>query len=485
LAGRKILFVSHEVAPFAKVGGLADVAGSLPLALREQGHDVRVLMPAYRMVLENREWAPRPLAGEAPVAVNPLWTVSASAFETRMGEVPVWLLRAGNWFDATVSSETVYLPGENQHIAFARAALELCRRMDWSPDVVHSHDWHTGLLPVFLKEPGGEAFAATASVHTIHNLAYQGVFPPETVLQAGLPWELFDMHRLETWGQFNFLKAACVYADRVNTVSPTYAQEIQTAEYGCTLEGVMRHLAENGRLTGILNGIDLNRFDPASDSHIAAPYGVAQLEGKAACRQALLDELGWDSEPEIPVAGIVTRLSQQKGLDLVLAAAKELAELPLRIVVLGVGEPWIAERLLELQAERPDRFRLANRFDEGLAQRIYAGSDLFLMPSSFEPCGLGQMIAMRYGTLPVARRTGGLADTIADGKDGFLFEDRTAGALLECSRRACATLADPDRRQAMLQAAMGRDFGWTASAQSYARLYEEAIEARLQKARAG
>lgn len=476
----KILFVSHEVSPFAKVGGLADVAGSLPKALKALGHDVRILMPGYRMVREDPRWAARPIISSFEVAINPVWSVEASADETALEGIPVYLLRAGDWFDGTVSSETVYLPGEDQHIAFGRAALELCRRLDWIPEVVHSHDWHTGLIPVFMREGGDPVWDSVGSVHTIHNLAYQGVFPPDTTVKAGLPWELFEMNRLETWGHFNFLKNGCIYADRTNTVSPTYAKEIQTAEFGCTLDGVMRHLESEGRLSGILNGIDLEEFDPATDPRLPKNYALGDLAGKAACRKALLKELGWTKEPKVPIAGVVTRLSQQKGLDLVVAAAEKLASLPMRIVVLGVGEAWIADRLEGLQREFPERIRFVKKFDLDLAQRIYGGSDLFLMPSAFEPCGLGQLFAMRYGTIPIARKTGGLADTIRDGETGFLFEDRSTEAFLEACRRAVSAFGAGNWED-WVRRAMAEEFGWERSAKAYESLYQDALAARKSK----
>lgn len=473
----KILFVSHEVSPFAKVGGLADVAGSLPKALKALGHDVRILMPSYRMVREDPRWAAKPIVDPFEIALNPVWSVEASADETAIDDIPVYLLRAGHWFDETVTSETVYLPGEDQHIAFGRASLEFCKKLDWIPEVVHTHDWHTGLIPVFMREGNDSVWDGVGSVHTIHNLAYQGVFPPETTIKAGLPMELFDMHRLETWGHFNFLKNGCVYADRTNTVSPTYAKEIQSAEYGCTLEGVMRHLQSQGRLSGILNGIDLVEFNPATDPHLPANYSADDLSGKEHCRKALLKELGWSKETRIPIAGVVTRLSQQKGLDLVVAAAEKLAALPMRLVVLGVGEPWIADRLTALQNEFPERVRFIQRFDLELAQRIYGGSDLFFMPSAFEPCGLGQLFAMRYGTIPIARKTGGLADTVRDAETGFMFEEKTPEALLEACRRGAEAFVGEGWKP-MIERAMREEFGWERSAKAYEGLYQEAKVAR-------
>ena len=474
----KILFVSHEVSPFAKVGGLADVAGSLPKALKKLGHDVRVAMPAYKMVRQDKRWGAKPIVGNFEVAMNPRWNETASAESIHLNGLDFYLLKVGDHFDNGTSSDTVYQPGEEQHIAFAKAALELCRKLGWAPDVIHTNDWHTGLIPVYLKEGAYKDLSNTASVHSIHNLAYQGTFPAESMSKTGLPPELFDMYHLEAYGKLNFLKAACVYADRVNTVSPTYSHEIQTTEYGCMLEGVMRHLAEEGRLYGILNGIDRAAFDPSKDDRIEAHYDWGKLAGKGVCRKALHAELKWHDEQEVPLAGMITRISSQKGFDLLLAAGERIASLPMRVVILGQGDPALCEQLEEIAKRFPRRVRYIRKFDLDLAQRIYAGADMFLMPSSFEPCGLGQLFAMRYGAIPVVRKTGGLADTVQDGETGFVFEERSVDALLEACSRAAASFADPATWQTIVRAAMARDFGWEASAKKYEALYHEAIAAK-------
>ncbi len=460
------------------MGGLADVIGSLPLALKAMGHDVRILMPAYRMVREHIEFGFRAVLDPSPVAINPVWSVDASVWKGEHRGVEVYLMRAGEWFDHTVSSETIYLPGEDQHIAFAKAALDSLKRLEWIPDVIHSHDWHTGLLPVFLKESKDPVWANTASVHTIHNLAYQGVFEPEVVAKAGLDEALFNMHQLETWGKFNFLKSAMVFADRVTTVSPTYAEEIRTEEFGCTLDGVTNHLAETGRLTGILNGIDMKTFDPSHDPRICTSYSAEKPEGKSGCRESLLQRLGWVGEPEVPIAGVVTRLSAQKGFDLLAAGADEISKLPLRMVILGVGEPDVAHKLEALQTEHRDRIRFINRFDLELAQRIYAGSDMFIMPSLFEPCGLGQLIAMRYGSVPIVRKTGGLADTVTEGENGFVFEEKSAAGLISACRRAVEAYHRKEDWKKLVATGMKRDSSWEASAKEYSKLYREAVESR-------
>lgn len=466
----KVLFVAAEVAPFAKVGGLADVAGSLPKALAALGHDVRVLMPAYRMVLDDPRWGVE-AAGEFPVDG---WR--AKLWHSKSHGLDLWLIGGIEAFDLVEDSRSVYSPDRDAYLDFSRAALQMQSATGWLPDVVHAHDWHTGFIPVLIKEDGGHDWDRVASVFTVHNLAYQGEFGADTLDRVGLPRSLYNMHQLETFGSVNFLKAGCVFADQVNTVSPTYAREIQTSEYGCRLEGLMAWLAGQGRLRGILNGIDTEVFDPTSDPHIVAHYSADDLSGKAICRQALLE--GFGLEGHGPMLGVVSRLSEQKGFDLILGGMERLLDLGCSIVVLGTGDPWAARSLGQWHTRRPDRVVLAERFDIELAQRIYSGVDAFLMPSAFEPCGLGQMIAMRYGSVPIVRKTGGLADTVFEGKNGFVFEAKTADALAEAVGRACHAMAEPAKWARLVEAGMREDFGWSRSAADYVRMYEDALRGK-------
>lgn len=470
----KILFISAEVAPFAKVGGLADVAGSLPKALRDLGHDVKVFMPGYGMVTEGHT----PFRKGLSVPVNPNWTAKADCYELDMDGVPVWLVGNDEVFTPTQTSEQVYAYGRDAYLFFAQAALALCEAEGWIPDVLHANDWHTGFVPVFLREKGGPRWKRTASVFTIHNLLYQGTFGKDTLDVAGLPESLFTMDKLETWGGINFIKSACVYAERVNTVSPTYAKEITTAEYGAGQWGLMSDLKQLGKLRGILNGIDYDFFNPEADPHIASKFSPEDLTGKAACKAALQAECGFEVNPSIPLVGIVSRLSDQKGFDLILKQAYAMLDQPVQFVALGTGDPWAAEQLRQLQAEWPDRVHFAQRYDAPFAQRIYAGSDLFLMPSAFEPCGLGQMIACRYGTLPIVRRTGGLADSIVEGQNGFVFEHKTARELLTTLKRALSAYHSSEEWAKLVRQAMTTDFGWTVSAKQYEEMYRDAVQAR-------
>lgn len=478
-----MLFLSAEVAPFAKVGGLADVAGSLPKALRDLGHDVRVMMPLYRMIEKDPRWKLETALDGFAVRTSSGWKKTAHLKCLDHQGVPTYFLGANQWFSETQNSQTVYLPGSDQYIFFAKGALEAVKQLGWIPDLVHCNDWHTGFVPVLLREGGDRIWDRTTSAFTIHNLAYQGEFGEEVLQKLGLPMSLFNMHALETFGRVNFLKSGCVYSDQVNTVSRTYASEIQTPEYGCRLEGLMQHLANCGRLSGILNGIDANEFDPAKDVNLAANYNAARFSGKARCKQALQRELklptSSSSSSTPALLGAVTRLSSQKGMDLFLEAADRLFELNVQVVVQGLGDPYLANAFRKMQDGRPDRFRFIERFDPELAQRVYAGSDIFLMPSSFEPCGLGQMIAMRYGAIPIARATGGLADTVFEGENGFVFEERSPDAFFAAVGRALSAYHKPVSWKKLVKGAMAEDHSWSRSAEEYSTLYERALAGRL------
>ncbi len=470
----RILFTSVEVAPLAKVGGLADVAGSLPQALAARGHDVRLVMPAYGMALDGAEQ----LLHDVPVRVNAHWTPRLNLWRTHLNGVELWLIGSPGTFENTRRSEEVYAYGRDTYLFFAQAILDACRDLNWIPDVLHANDWHTGFLPVLTREKGGTAFADTATVFTIHNLHYQGIFGADTVEAAGLPSSLFNAEQLETFGAVNFIKSACVYADKVNTVSPTYAREITTPEYGEGLWGLMGPMREEGKLLGILNGIDYEFFNPATDHFIAQNFTADDLSGKAACKAALQRELGLPIAPDAPLFGIVSRLSNQKGFDLILRQAYGMLGEGVQFVALGTGDPWAAQQLRSLENEWPESVRFVERYDAPLAQRIYAGSDLFLMPSAFEPCGLGQMIACRYGTLPIARTTGGLADTIFENQNGFVFQEKSARQLFDTVLRALTAYRDkatwPDR----VRQAMATDFSWVQRSAEYEAMYESAVEAR-------
>lgn len=474
----KILIVSAEVAPFAKVGGLADVAGALPKALNDLGHDARIVMPLYRMIEDDPRWQLRTSIPEFEVEMNPYWKKRAVFRETHQDGLEVGFIGTDEWFTHSVDSMSLYQPGGDMHLFFCQAVITAMEELDWIPDVIHVNDWHTGFLPVLLKEKAGSRWRDTATVFTIHNLAYQGEFGMEVLDKLDLPHRLFHPDRVEAWGRVNFLKAGCAYADQVNTVSPTYAQEIQTPEYGCTLDGLMRHLDHHGLLHGILNGIDIDVFNPETDPHLPHRFSADSAVGKGTDTRLLRRELGLPEVENAPIFGVVSRLSTQKGLDLVVSAAEALFDLPIQLVIQGLGDPAIAEALRRLQASHPNHFRFIERFDADLAQRIYGGCDGFLMPSAFEPCGLGQMIAMRYGTVPVVRATGGLKDTVFEGVNGFTFERQEPLALVAAVARAVDAYRDCDRWRGLMLNGLHGDYSWSKSAKAYELLYQKA-RARL------
>ncbi len=479
----RILLISSEVEPFAKTGGLADVAGALPQALATLGHDVRVLMPKYRGVERHGT-----LKTAVPRVYVPIGdrTTEGALLEGRLSRaVPVYFLAHDHYYDRPAlygTGQGDYLDNCERFIFFCRGALEALRALGWTPHVIHANDWQSGLVPVYLETlyKDDPALGEVGTLFTIHNLAYQGVFWHFDMPLTGLGWDLFTPAGLEFYGKLNFLKGGLVFADVLNTVSKTYAQEIQTAEFGCGLEGVLQY--RRADLHGVVNGIDVAAWDPATDRDITKPYSAEDLAGKAACKQALAQELGIDADGA-PIIGIVSRLAAQKGLDLVLAALPELVDAGFELALLGAGEPGLETAFGE--AARASRGRIAIRtgFDNALARRIYAGSDMFLMPSRYEPCGLGQMISMRYGTIPIVRRTGGLADTVVEARParrtgtGFGFAEPTARALLEAATRALAAYREPALWRQLQRNAMAQDFSWPASAREYVALYRKAAKA--------
>ena len=466
------------MSPIAKVGGLADVVGSLPQALMALGHDVRVFLPHYRMIDDLASEKPVPVGDTFTTEINPSWKKTTELWQTTVNGVPVILVGTDQWFDKSVSSETLYQPGGDHHLFFSSAVLQSFENLDWEPDVIHCHDWHTGFVPVLMREKWANRFSDVGCVFTIHNFAYQGNFGIEVLDQLGLSRSLFNPRQVEAFGRVNFIKAGCVFSDRVNTVSETYAREIQTAEYGHSLEGLMEHLAQEGRLSGIVNGIDRDFFNPETDPNIPAHFSAKDSSNKAICKSELLQELGFESSGD-PLFGVVSRLSSQKGLDLLMEVTESLVDLPAQLVVQGLGDPAIAAGFRSLQARFPGRVRLVEEFNAGLAQRIYAGCDGFLMPSKFEPCGLGQMIAMRYGTIPIVRATGGLKDTVVESENGFVFMHASPFEFLAALQRATGTYREPMQWRKLVNRAMLENFNWTNSGKRYAALYEMALSDRM------
>ncbi|MGE5173772.1 MAG: glycogen synthase GlgA [Betaproteobacteria bacterium] len=478
----KILFAASEAVPFAKTGGLADVAGSLPPALARLGHDVSVVMPRYRQV-DIAAYNLKPVSSFlVPLGT---WKERCDVFEGRMGRnVTVYFINKDMYYDRPELYQTAradYPDNAERFIFFSRAVLELCTALDLRPEIVHCNDWQTGLVPLYLKKiyGGTGPLRRTRSVFTVHNVGYQGIFWHWDMRLTGLDWDVFTPDGIEFWGKMNLLKAGLVYADVVSTVSKTYSREIQTPEYGYGLEGVLVKRAED--LYGIANGIDYNEWNPSRDHSIPRTYSAARPAGKVACKKTLLARLNLPDAGE-PLIGMVTRLVDQKGLDILTEALPEILSLGVQLVILGTGDVKYHQVLTEAASRYQDRMRVLLQYNDGLAKNIYAGSDLFLMPSHYEPCGLGQMIALRYGTVPVVRRTGGLADTVVDYRaktgrgTGFLFKKYSAAALVNCLRRALEVYGKPKKWKLLVQAGMKQNFSWEQSAKEYVKIYRKALK---------
>ncbi len=480
----KILFTASECVPFCKTGGLADVVGSLAPALAEQGHDVRVILPKYSMIPGEYE---RRMVHTADFEVTLGWRRQYCGIEQlQQGGVTYYFLDNRYYFGRNY----IYGLGGDEHERYAffcRGVLNALPLIPFTPDIIHAHDWQTGMIPALLRvQYGGfPLYTGIRTVFTIHNMQYQGIFGIKDVQDLlGLPDHLFTDDKLEYYGNINFLKAGIVYADQVTTVSPSYAEEIQTAYYGERLDGLLR--ARRASLTGILNGLDVREFDPASDRRIAETYSADDLTGKAACKRALQEELGLDVRPEAPLIAMVGRLNSQKGLDLVDYVIADIMREDLQMVCLGMGESRYVNLFSWAEQNYPGR--VAARFvtDNDLAHRVYAGADIFLMPSAFEPCGLSQLIALRYGTVPVVRETGGLRDTVLSYNEftgegnGFSFFNYNAHDMLHVLQRAIGFYRHHRDVWTLLQRrGMAADYSWLNSSGRYLDLYKKMMPVLL------
>jgi starch synthase len=482
----RIAFLSSEVAPYSKTGGLADVAGALPKFLAETGRvEVRVFTPLYREV--RAKGLPLVKAAENVLVSLGGRRLSFNLYEHRAGNVTFSFIGSDERFDREFLYGTPagdYPDNGERFGFFSRAALEAMKATGFRPDLVHGNDWQSAAAFAFLRFTLADDpfFSLTGSVFTIHNLAYQGLFEKEILAALGLPATLFDMNHLEFFGKVNFLKAGILYASAVTTVSRKYSREIQTPEFGCGLDGLLRHRSDV--LFGILNGVDYEAWNPESDALIPANYGPRDLGGKTVSKLELLRLFGLPAEETKPVVGMVTRLAGQKGLDIVCEALEGVFKLGVRLVILGTGEKKIQEFLEAARQRYPEDLGLKIAFDEKLARTIYAGSDMFLIPSRYEPCGLTQMYSLKYGTIPVVRATGGLDDTIQEFEpatlrgNGFKFEAATPVALVEALGRAARTFSDRQRWRRLVLNAMAADFSWDRSARRYLELYETIIAMR-------
>ena len=465
--------VASEATPYATTGGLADVVGSLPREIAALGHQVAVLIPRYGRARQ----APSELALESlPIRLGS--QVCSVAIHRAIGtSVPYFFLDYPPFYDRDHLYGNAKGDYPDNHLRFAllsRAAFEVARYL-FVTDIFHCHDWQAGLVPVYLHTSmsGDPTFMGCRTLTTIHNLEYRGLFKPAVLPEIGLPPTLFHHDQLEFYGDISYLKGGLVYSDALSTVSPTYAKEIQTPVHGAGLDGLLR--ARSAVLYGILNGADYTRWNPATDPHIATHYSEADLSGKRDCKRALLKEFSLPEKAMTrPLLGVVSRFTGQKGCDLIEEIAAELFADDLYLVALGSGEPAYEEAFRKLESAYPDRFGLCIGYDDGLAHRIEAGSDSFLMPSRYEPCGLNQIYSLRYGTPPVVRATGGLEDTI-DETTGFKFRELSSAPFLKVTREACVAWADRDGWSARMKAGMAKDYSWKRSAQQYSDLFNHLV----------
>jgi starch synthase len=480
----RILLVTSEASPFAKTGGLGDVAGALPRALHALGHDVRILMPRHRGV-EQHAAEIRTIVPRLAVPLGDRIVEGALQETETAAGVPVYFLAQDQYFDREGLYGTAdgdYWDNCERFVFFCRGALESLIELSelWRPQIIHVNDWQTALIPVYLRTLYRDhpVLGSLATLLTIHNLAYQGVFWHYDMPMTGLGWDLFTPAGLEFYGKVNFLKGGLVFSDLLSTVSRTYAAEIRTPELGNGLDGVLEERA--AALHGVINGIDYEQWNPAKDAALARPYSADEPEGKTACREVLRRELGLEDAPG-PIVAMVTRLAGQKGIDLALEGLPAILDAGCQIALLGSGEAHLEAAWMQAAARYPGRVAVRLGYDTALASRIYGGADCFLMPSRYEPCGLGQLIALRYGAVPIVRKTGGLADTVTEfdaarrSGTGFLFEAFEADAMLEAIRRAVTAFRRPELWSALVRNGMTEDFSWDASAREYALLYKKAL----------
>lgn len=483
MAELKVLFATSEVAPLIKTGGLADVSGALPAALRAIGLDVRVLVPGYTQVMSQ-------LVQHEVVATFDgllLGFPYARLLSSKMANgVPVFVLDCPSFYQREGgpyqdSSGHDWVDNALRFGLLSKAAAVLgsgASPLDWHPDLVHCNDWQTGLAPAYLHF----AEQAAPSVISIHNLAFQGIFPISTTEQLNLPPSCFSINGAEYYGNLSFLKAGLFYAEHITTVSPTYAKEIQLEALGFGMQGLLTTRRDD--LTGILNGIDMEEWDPASDRYLFETYSSGNMAGKAADKQALQSKMGLYLESDVPLLGVVSRFTQQKGLDLLLEIAPLLTELPVQLAMLGSGDAQMQKTARDLSRSYPGKIGTVIGFDEGLSHQIEAGADMFVMPSRFEPCGLNQMYSQRYGTPPIVHATGGLADSVVDCtaatlKDGtasgFVFSGMTAENLFDAIQRAVELYQNQHQWKILCDICMSKDFSWKKSAEAYRSIYLQAL----------
>lgn len=471
----KILIVSSEAAPFVKSGGLGDVIGSLPKALRKLGADVRVVIPKFRKI-ENENYIDVEYLGCFDVKLG--WRTQKAGVLFKNAEVPTYFIENDFYFGR---DELYGYEDDNERFAFfSKAVLDMLPFVDFVPDIIHCNDWQTGPVPMLLRETYKKItyLKDIKTVYTIHNLQYQGNFDPSSMEMLDLPWYLYDNGTVEFYGRMSYMKAGLVYADIISTVSETYADEIQTEEYGYGFDGIIR--AGKDRLRGIINGIDYEVNNPETDKRIDVNYSANNAGIKKENKRLLQERLGLEQR-DVPMICMISRLADQKGLDILANAMERLMQNNIQFVILGTGEKRYEDMFRYYENRWKGRFCSCIMFDDTLAQKIYASGDMFLMPSRFEPCGLGQMFSLRYGTVPVVRKTGGLADSVEQFNEetgmgnGFLFETYDAEGILWAVGEALKIYADTDKWNALVKNCMNTKLSWSDSAEKYMKLYKEML----------
>ncbi len=476
----KLAFISSEAVPLVKVGGLADVVGSLPKVLKSKSVEPIIVIPGYKSALAGlTEVVDTGITISSPVGAN--W-IEARIKKVEINDIDYYLVCCDAFYnrDGIYGDKRGDYPDNLERFSFfCKVALELFKRIGFQPDILHCNDWQTGLLPVFKSAFYGNDpfYSSTKVVFAVHNLAYQGLFPVEKFYLLGLDWGYFTYQGVEFYGKLNCLKAGLIFSDAIVTVSPTYAYEIQTPDYGYGLDGVLR--SQKQKIVGILNGIDYEKWNPLIDKFIYENYGLKAgrlyLKGKAVCKQSLLEEIGL-AQSDKPLVIMISRLVEQKGVDLIVTAMQVLLkEKKCQFVVLGKGDEYYEDLVRKLGDSFSESCKVFLCFDEVLAHKLYAGADIITIPSRYEPCGLSQMIAMRYGTIPVVRKTGGLADTVSD-KVGFLFDKPMVDELLSCLGKAITAYYDKKLWREMIKRAMMQDFSWNFSARKYLQLYRKLLK---------
>ena len=479
----KIVHVASELYPYMKTGGLADAVAALAGALADHAHEVSVFLPGYRAVIEHADAAGAERRLRLKIEMGDQFLSGDVRVFSPRKNLQVYLICREEFYDRRApygNGERDYEDNSDRFVFFCKGVIETLRLADVQADVVHCHDWQAALLPLLLREAERRhrVTLALKTVFTIHNIAYQGLFPATTFARTNLPDELYHIDGLEYYSQVNYMKGGILFADRVTTVSPQYAREIQTPEFGCGLDGVAQTRAED--IVGLLNGVDTSIWNPTVDSLLPARYSRADLSGKAVCRAELMKRCGFDADFPGPVFGMICRFAEQKGVDLVLANRDFFLTRACRLVVLGTGDKRMEAEMRALAAEAPGKVSLAAKLDEGMSHLIEAGCDFFVMPSLFEPCGLNQMYSQVYGTVPIVSRVGGLVDTVTDADEfpasgtGLMCEPNAA-SLRDALERALALYAEPARYGAVQQRGMGRDFSWEVAAAGYETLYREAL----------